>query len=110
VVPVLGLLLELLPLLEQLGVREGDPVDPLQGLHVRLPLPVCGGALGDEGYTFIVGVGEIIDSCVIMQAALIIALLIESHICDKSFFSYEILDKLNHLLMSLMIITKVGRD
>ena len=62
VVPVLGLLLELLPLLEQLGVREGDPVDPLQGLHVRLPLPICGGALGDEGYTFIVGVGEIIDS------------------------------------------------
>ena len=45
-----------------------------------------------------------------MQAALIIALFIESHICDKSFLSYEILDKLIHLLMSLMIITKVGSD
>ena len=32
--------------------------------------------------------------CVIMQAALIIALFIESHICDKSFLSHEILDKL----------------
>ena len=48
--------------------------------------------------------------CVVMQAALIIALFIESHICDKSFLSYEILDKLIHLLMSLMIITKVGSD
>ena len=45
-----------------------------------------------------------------MQAALIIALFIESHICDKSFISYEILDKLIHLFMSLMIITKVGSD
>ena len=46
----------------------------------------------------------------IMQAALINALFIESHICDKSFLSYEVLDKLIHLLMSLMIITKVGSD
>ena len=42
-----------------------------------------------------------------MQAALIIALLIESHICDKSFLSHGTLDKLIHLLMSSMIITKV---
>jgi hypothetical protein len=48
--------------------------------------------------------------CVIMQAALIIALFIESHIYDKSFVTYEILAKLTHLLMSLMIITKVGSD
>ena len=39
-----------------------------------------------------------------------IALLIESHICDKSFFSNQILDKVIHLLISLMIITKVGSD
>jgi hypothetical protein len=45
-----------------------------------------------------------------MQAALIIALFIESHIYDKSFVSYEILAKLTHLLMSLMIVTKVGSD
>ena len=48
--------------------------------------------------------------CVIMQAALIIALFIESHICDKSLLSYEILDTLIHLFMSLMIITRVGSD
>jgi hypothetical protein len=44
-----------------------------------------------------------------MQAALIIA-FIESHICDKSFFSNQKLDKVINLLISLMIITKVGRD
>jgi hypothetical protein len=45
-----------------------------------------------------------------MQLALIIALVIESHICDKSFFSNKILDKVINLLISLMIITKVGSD
>jgi hypothetical protein len=39
---------------------------------------------------------------------LIIALFIESHSCDKSFFSNEVLDKVINLLISLMIITKVG--
>jgi hypothetical protein len=45
-----------------------------------------------------------------MQAALIIALFIESQICDKSFFSNKILHKVINLLISLMTITKVGRD
>ena len=45
-----------------------------------------------------------------MQVALIIALFMESQICDKSFFSNKIFDKLINLLMSLMIITKVGSD
>ena len=48
--------------------------------------------------------------CVVMQAALIIALFIESHICDKSFFYNKILDKVIHLLIFLTIITKVGSD
>ena len=42
VVSVPRLLLEDFPLLQHLGVREGDAVDPLQGLHVRTALPVCG--------------------------------------------------------------------
>ena len=45
-----------------------------------------------------------------MPAALIIALFIESHICDKSFFANKILEKVINLLMSLMIIKKVGTD
>ena len=45
-----------------------------------------------------------------MHAALIIALFIESHSCDKRFLSNKILDKIIHLLMSLMIITKEGSD
>jgi len=48
-VSVLGLLLEVLPLLQHLGVGEGDPVDPLEGLHVGAALPVCGGVLGRGG-------------------------------------------------------------
>ena len=39
------LLLEVLPLLELLGVGEGHAVDALQGLGVRLTLPVGGRVL-----------------------------------------------------------------
>ena len=42
----------------------------------------------------------ILPYCVEMPAALIIALVIESHICDKkSFFSNTILEKVIHLLI-----------
>ena len=51
-VSVLGLLLEVFPLLEHLGVGEGDPVDPLEGLHVRATLPVCGRVLVGERTLF----------------------------------------------------------
>ena len=49
VVSVPRLLLEDLPLLQHLGVREGDAVDPLEGFHVRTALPVRGRVLGGAG-------------------------------------------------------------
>ena len=49
VVSVPGLLLEDLPLLQHLGVGEGDAVDPLERLHVRAALPVRGRVLGGRG-------------------------------------------------------------
>ena len=48
-VPFGGLLLEVLPLLELLGVGEGDAVDALEGLGVRLALPVGGRVLRTGG-------------------------------------------------------------
>ena len=51
VVSLGGLLLEHLPLLQLLLVREGDAVDPLEGLSVRLALPVGGGVLHGDIHT-----------------------------------------------------------
>ena len=42
VVPLGRLFLEILPLLQLLGVWEGDAVHPLQGLSLAVSLPVCG--------------------------------------------------------------------
>lgn len=47
-VSVLGLLLKTLPLLQHLGVGEGNPIDPLQSLHIGAALPVGGGVLMAE--------------------------------------------------------------
>lgn len=47
VVVLASLLLELLPLLQQLGVGEGDTVDTLKSIVVRRTEPVAGRVLGD---------------------------------------------------------------
>lgn len=54
VVSLGSLLLDLLPLLQLLGVGEGNPVDPLQGLSIRLALPVSGGILRYNYYLIII--------------------------------------------------------
>mmetsp|Transcript_89688 Transcript_89688/g.274579 ORF Transcript_89688/g.274579 Transcript_89688/m.274579 type:complete len:434 (-) Transcript_89688:129-1430(-) len=48
VVPLRGLLLELLPLLHVLVAGEGDAVKPLQGVQILVSEPVRGGVLGDS--------------------------------------------------------------
>lgn len=49
-ISVLGFFLELLPLFEHFRVREGNSIDPLEGFHVRLSLPVCGRTLAHHKY------------------------------------------------------------
>lgn len=43
--------LELLPLLQLLGVREGHAIDTLQRLRLTLALPICGGVLQQSKIT-----------------------------------------------------------
>jgi len=59
VIPLGRLLLQLLPLLELLGIGERDAVDTLQSLSVGLALPVRGGVLGDLQSLYLTGVADV---------------------------------------------------